>query len=98
MSKREGNEFVLHGLRPREISRELDCLIKEADKKVIRIKTWCKSCGICVAVCPKKAIEIDPKTKKVELVRPDDCIRCGICEKICPDFAILITGLERKNL
>lgn len=94
----EKNEFVLKGVRPKDIMKELDAAIQSTEKKVVRIKSWCKNCGICAAICPKKAIEIDLKTKMVALVRPDDCIKCGLCEKICPDFAIIITGLERKNL
>lgn len=94
----ERNEFVLKGVRPNDIAKELDEVLKCTDRKVVRIKSWCKNCGICVMICPKHAIDFDPKTKNVELVRPDDCTKCGMCEKICPDFAIMVTGVERKQI
>ncbi|MCL2123450.1 MAG: 4Fe-4S binding protein [Desulfovibrionaceae bacterium] len=50
---------------------------------------WCKSCGICVAFCPKNALESDREGKAFQ-ARPDDCIRCGMCALYCPDLAITV--------
>lgn len=49
---------------------------------------WCKGCGICVAFCPKNALEL--KKEKVSLKSENDCILCGQCEMRCPDYAIWI--------
>ena len=49
----------------------------------------CKGCGLCVAVCPKNVLELDPNNKIV-VARLDDCIYCGDCEVRCPDFAITV--------
>ena len=51
-------------------------------------KKWCKGCGICVALCPKKVLGL--KDEKVEVVNGDDCIKCKVCEMHCPDFAISV--------
>ena len=48
---------------------------------------WCKGCGICVAFCAKKVLEMDMMDKAV-VVRPDACVACGLCEIRCPDLAI----------
>ena len=50
-------------------------------------REWCKGCGICVAVCPQRVLELDSKEKAVA-VRLEDCIACRLCEQICPDLVI----------
>jgi 2-oxoglutarate ferredoxin oxidoreductase subunit delta len=57
--------------------------------KVTINKTWCKGCGLCVAVCPKNVLELDENIKSDPL-RPEDCIGCRQCENICPDLAITV--------
>jgi len=57
--------------------------------KVIINKTWCKGCGLCVAVCPKNVLELDESLKS-EPIRMGDCIGCRQCENMCPDLAITI--------
>ena len=49
---------------------------------------WCKGCGVCVALCPKKVLTL--KGLKVFVENPNACIRCKICEYHCPDFAIFV--------
>ena len=51
-------------------------------------KAWCKGCGICVAFCPKKVLNL--MNNKAEIVDENECLRCGICENLCPDFAIYL--------
>jgi 2-oxoglutarate ferredoxin oxidoreductase subunit delta len=50
---------------------------------------WCKGCGLCVAFCPGKVLELNP-LGKAEVAHPEECINCGFCELHCPDFAIAI--------
>lgn len=52
-------------------------------------RDWCKGCGICVALCPKKVLELD-RQEKVFTARAEDCICCKMCEIRCPDLAIEI--------
>ncbi len=58
-----------------------------SEKFLVIKKNWCKRCGICVAICPKKVIERLPDGV-VEIVHLDQCISCGLCVLHCPDFAI----------
>ena len=50
---------------------------------------WCKGCGICVAFCPKKTLELDREGKAFQ-AKSDDCIRCGMCALYCPDLAVIV--------
>ncbi|MDR0764149.1 MAG: 4Fe-4S dicluster domain-containing protein [Synergistaceae bacterium] len=60
---------------------------------VVIDKKWCKGCGLCVGICPKKVLELDEQVKS-EPVRIDDCIGCHQCENVCPDFAITVKESE----
>ncbi|NQU12946.1 MAG: 4Fe-4S binding protein [Desulfobacteraceae bacterium] len=59
----------------------------EEKKEVIINREWCKGCGICVAFCPKEALDLDDEEKAC-WVNPKKCINCGLCELRCPDVAI----------
>ncbi|MCG8529453.1 MAG: 4Fe-4S binding protein [Desulfovibrionales bacterium] len=50
---------------------------------------WCKGCGLCVAFCPGKVLQLN-MLGKAEVVQPDECLNCGFCEFHCPDFAITV--------
>jgi 2-oxoglutarate ferredoxin oxidoreductase subunit delta len=50
-------------------------------------RDWCKGCGICVELCPKKVLELDEQ-EKVAVARPQEC------ELRCPDFAIEVETQE----
>jgi len=54
----------------------------------------CKSCGLCVMVCPKKVFELRAPDGKSVPVREEDCIGCTQCFNICPDFAITVFKKE----
>ena len=54
---------------------------------------WCKSCGICVAFCPKEVLNMD-ENRQVFVQAPEKCIACHMCELRCPDFAINVEKAE----
>ncbi|MGC8718655.1 MAG: 4Fe-4S dicluster domain-containing protein [Thermodesulforhabdaceae bacterium] len=57
--------------------------------KIDIFRAWCKSCGICAALCPRKCIEIGDDGSPV-IVSEERCTGCGWCETHCPDFAISV--------
>lgn len=67
---------------------------------VIFFYEWCKSCGICSALCPQKII-LQDETGKPSIEAMDNCIGCRFCEVHCPDFAITVKerfpDRRRKN-
>ncbi len=50
---------------------------------------WCKSCDICVKLCPERCLRLDAD-RVVELADPAKCTGCRLCEWLCPDFAIRV--------
>ena len=62
-------------------------------KHIILNKAFCKGCGICVASCPKQALEL--AGGKAQLKQENGCVLCGMCEKRCPDYAIFLDEEEQ---
>ncbi len=52
-------------------------------------ESWCKSCDICVKMCPERCLALNDH-QIVELVKPEACTGCRVCEWLCPDFAIAV--------
>jgi 2-oxoglutarate ferredoxin oxidoreductase subunit delta len=56
----------------------------------------CKGCGLCVAVCPKKILQIakDKINAKghspAEIIDQEKCIACAFCATMCPDCVITV--------
>lgn len=54
----------------------------------------CKGCGLCVDVCPKHVLALDPVVVNplgyhpVRLTDAASCTSCALCARICPDVII----------
>lgn len=50
----------------------------------------CKGCGLCLAACPKHALEhsktFNKQSYETVIVDEQKCIQCGICYTVCPDY------------
>lgn len=62
-------------------------------KELIINAQRCKSCGLCVAACPKATLSIGATLNHhgyafVEQTQPENCVKCNICRIVCPDVAI----------
>ena len=64
------------------------CMTPHLTGKLIFFYEWCKNCGICVMVCPSKALAEDNEGAPY-LAEPDKCKFCSLCWRICPDFAVM---------
>jgi ferredoxin len=49
----------------------------------------CTHCGMCVSICPTKALAFDLKTGKVTF-NEEKCVACGVCIDACPPRAMEI--------
>lgn len=63
--------------------------------KVYIDKELCKSCRICMHICPKGVFGMSHLVNKkgynyVTAENEEACIGCGQCERGCPDFVIHI--------
>lgn len=71
---------------------------KDKKKKWTHFAGLCKSCGLCIHVCPTKCLLWDEErlnyngspSIKVDISK---CIACKQCEQICPDSAIKVDKL-----
>jgi NAD-dependent dihydropyrimidine dehydrogenase PreA subunit len=52
------------------------------------VESRCTGAAECVLVCPRAVLEMDGPRRKVEIARPEDCVRCGACIVQCPDDAL----------
>lgn len=66
--------------------------------RVIIREERCKSCELCITVCPKGIIVISKHINEMgyhpaTVEEQEKCTGCALCALICPDLAIQV---ERK--
>ncbi|MBA7613508.1 Ferredoxin-type protein NapF [subsurface metagenome] len=70
----------------------------EAEGKICEIrKERCSGCGLCVEICPYKAIELDEK-EKVAVINEALCKGCGACVSSCRANAIDLKGFKDEQI
>lgn len=63
--------------------------------EIVKInKSWCKGCGVCVAFCPKGALQLEHEKAVHD---PEKCVVCGMCEQLCPDLALEVDMSQKKK-
>ncbi|MDR1741411.1 MAG: ferredoxin family protein [Synergistaceae bacterium] len=59
---------------------------------------FCKSCGLCVSVCPAKTLRIadrlNPRGHRPAEQYQEGCTGCALCASVCPDVAISVYRLD----
>jgi len=83
----------------------------EQAKGVDRCLTYnyrrCTGCGICVKICPTKALELGPIPEIATgldappvMLDLDTCTFCGMCAAFCPEraFTLTIDGVDIRDL
>ncbi|NTW28093.1 MAG: 4Fe-4S binding protein [Coriobacteriia bacterium] len=64
--------------------------------RIIVDERYCKGCGLCVDVCPRHIIALDPEKMTDKGYRPamltdeSQCTGCATCALMCPDVAITV--------
>ncbi len=95
MSQSEANNEVIYGDTPSSVLCWLGGCLEDGRDKILVARGWCKKCGICMSICPVKALDRDEEGYPI--VDNDKCISCGNCEIMCPDFAIAVSCLKEKS-
>lgn len=68
----------------------------QVEKGIVQIdREFCKGCGLCVRICPKKVLVISDHFNTrgyypARVAKEADCIGCGFCAQVCPDVAISV--------
>lgn len=58
-------------------------------------KDVCTGCGICITICPYKAIELVDNKAEFQL---EECFSCGHCQAVCPVDAVVVSGLASEMI
>jgi 2-oxoglutarate ferredoxin oxidoreductase subunit delta len=72
------------------------------EKKVVFNEEICKSCSLCVEVCPTNVIFLADYLngkgyRPAAVVDQENCISCAKCGQICPDTVITIFRPVKKE-
>jgi 2-oxoglutarate ferredoxin oxidoreductase subunit delta len=69
--------------------------------KIVIKKDFCKSCALCIGVCPKGVLVLDSRLNEfgylpVKVLDESKCIKCMRCVSVCPEACIEIYEEDGK--
>ncbi|WP_053365360.1 4Fe-4S dicluster domain-containing protein [Bacillus sp. FJAT-27245] len=72
------------------------------EERVVFNEAYCKSCGLCVNVCPETIIFLADYLngkgyRPATVTDQEKCISCAKCGQICPDGVITVYRPEKKR-
>ncbi|HJV17100.1 MAG TPA: 4Fe-4S binding protein [Bacillales bacterium] len=72
------------------------------EKKVVFNEEICKSCSLCVEVCPTNVIFLADYLngkgyRPAAVIDQENCISCAKCGQICPDTVITVFRPVKKE-
>lgn len=62
----------------------------QSGTRIVIYEEDCKSCGLCIDLCPTKVLAYQRPLLKPIVADLDACTACRLCELICPDWAISV--------
>jgi len=62
------------------------------------VKEKCSGCGLCVSLCPYKALSIELNERTSIKLDAKACMGCGICVSICPSEVITINRYTNEQI
>ena len=75
------------------VQQKIQLFLCRMMEQVIIDKGKCTGCGVCVTICPYRAIEL--VEEKAEYIL-DDCFLCGHCQAACPSDAVSLPTMALK--
>ncbi|NPV47945.1 MAG: 4Fe-4S binding protein [Armatimonadetes bacterium] len=70
--------------------------------KLVIDRDRCKSCGLCVAVCPRRNLRLSESINEAgyhptEQCEEGKCSGCGLCALMCPDIVFSIYRVRGRG-
>lgn len=94
---KQKKENKIFGLRPLSILiRHIFGIASPLIAKMMRIKKTCTMCGLCIQVCPAKAVAARAGKKRVK-IKAYKCNHCQACLNFCPKHSINFLRLRPRT-
>ncbi len=71
--------------------------MKKVKAEVLIEEARCRSCAICIDMCPTDVLRPAPGTRKAVVVALEKCTGCRLCEVLCPDWAVTVHASREER-